>query len=473
MAVFKLGSVIDGTNNPSLDGIFEYGCNNIDHPLFPVGYNKFDTYGYVDGTTTPSSPPYNPDKVLGWYLDGAGDGHCGIAFEHLGAVGFPHYQITPQPFPTGGVYIHPAKIGGGTLGTRNPLIRIKAPYQSTIKIEGTIERGTFGCGTNIGYTVVKNAVTDILARTVVTTTNPSSPVTVSIPDSSLLEDDYIDIIFDAGDDGTDSCDDIAIDFTVTVTGYKIVTPEIVTSRIGVTCESTSLTYSLLLQTEGTLTLYQDGTPIATTPITGTGIVGTGVFTGLDLSDGGELHVIATNTGQLPSDPSTTLVITPCVITLLAPVINGLKFCEKKCDYQRTLTGTANFSGEVFIVDDAFPSVIVATGLANGTTWTVSSSALQNNKKYKAQGIRHDGISGGTITITSSGICEAECVLVGEVTGTTNGIQVGIISAYLAPYVDGELPVANGVIINNKLSIKSPALTEGVDYVFYALKVDIT
>jgi hypothetical protein len=160
------------------------------------------------------------------------------------------------------------------------------------------------------------------------------------------------------------------------------------------------------------------------------------------------------------------------MALLAPVINATNFCKKKCDYQRVLSGTATFDGEIFIVDETDPTIIVATGIASGGTWTVSSSALRNNKKYIAQGIRHDGLTGGTVTINASAICEAECVLVGELTGTTNEITTGIISAYLSPYVDGEIPVANGVITNNNFSIKSPLLTEGASYVFYALNVEI-
>jgi len=125
-----------------------------------------------------------------------------------------------------------------------------------------------------------------------------------------------------------------------------------------------------------------------------------------------------------------------------------------------------------LFDEDAPTIIVATGLALAGVWSVSSSALQKNKKYFAQGLRHDGITGGTIVMGEANICEAECVLVGEVTGTTNGIPVGVIAAFAAPYVDGELPIANGVILNNVFSIKSPALQEGVDYVFYAIKVEV-
>lgn len=161
------------------------------------------------------------------------------------------------------------------------------------------------------------------------------------------------------------------------------------------------------------------------------------------------------------------------MALLAPVVNATNFCKKTCDYQRVLSGTANFNGDIFIVDETDPTVIVATGIASGGTWTVSSSALKNNKKYIAQGIRHDGISGGTVTINSSNICDATCILVGELTGTTNEITTGIVSAYLHPYTDGDTPVANAVVIDNNFSFKSPNLIEGTAYVFYSTKVEIT
>lgn len=155
----------------------------------------------------------------------------------------------------------------------------------------------------------------------------------------------------------------------------------------------------------------------------------------------------------------------------APVIIS-DFCNKKCDYQKKITGTSDFDGEIFLVAQDNPTVVVATGIALAGVWEVSSSDLTDTA-YIAKGIRHDGIIGGTITVNTGLTCDADCIVVGAVNGTTTDIPTGIISAYLSPYVDGNIPVANAVIENNVFSIKSVALQSGVPYVFYALKLEIT
>ena len=212
MSVFPLKLALNAQNNPS--SVFKYGCINIDNPNMPLGFVLFDTYGYTDGTTTPSSPPYDSSKILGWHKSGAGDIHGAIAFENLGTLLNPHGQISPQPFPDTGIYMHPAKLGIGTVGTRNPVVRITAPFNGVFSLSGSIQRATINCGSDIGYTIIKNQSVNLQSRALIATS--STPTNVNIGPFPLIQGDYVDIMIDAGDDGDDACDDTAIDFTVTL-----------------------------------------------------------------------------------------------------------------------------------------------------------------------------------------------------------------------------------------------------------------
>lgn len=299
MATFQLSQGLNSVNNPTLDNIFEYGYINVSDS----SYVKFDTYGYTDGSTNPVTPQ---NVILGWYKSGNAENFVAIAYQHLGLPSEAiHFQITPQPFPVGGIYIHPSV-------NKKPVVRIKSPFNSTFSLTGTIQRATDGCGFNIGYTVIKNQTTSLIARTVLNT-NTTTPTSVTLSSVSLTLGDYVDVMIDAGDDGTDQCDDTAIDFTVTFTPNQVSTPLLVGN---VTCESTTINYSILLQQSGTVELYKVGTGLVTTQnITANGVNGSVSFTGLNLAQGGTYYTIAKKVGQTDSAQSENLVITPCTVNL--------------------------------------------------------------------------------------------------------------------------------------------------------------
>ena len=296
MATFQLSQGLNSVNNPTLDNIFEYGYINVSDS----SYVKFDTYGYTDGSTNPVTPQ---NVILGWYKSDNAEDFVAIAYQHLGLPNEAiHFQITPQPFPVGGIYIHPSV-------NKKPVVRIHSPFNSTFSLTGTIQRATDGCGSNIGYTVIKNQTTSLIARTVLNT-NTTTPTSVTLSSVSLTLGDYVDVMIDAGDDGNDQCDDTAIDFTVTFTPNVIQTPIL---RNAVTCNSTSLIYDILLQQSGVASLYKVGTvsPISTQNLTVNGIDGIVTFSGLNLTTGGEYYVIVTNSGQTDSAQSIHTTITPC------------------------------------------------------------------------------------------------------------------------------------------------------------------
>jgi hypothetical protein len=138
-----------------------------------------------------------------------------------------------------------------------------------------------------------------------------------------------------------------------------------------------------------------------------------------------------------------------------------------------LTGTADFDGEVLIFEapyDEMNPVLVATGISNGATWEVKSEDIKPKGKYVAFGIRHDGESGGVVTIDADQDCEKECVLVGKFSGVAPNVAMGIMNVYEVPFNPTDLPVVTTKIVNGVWEVKSDALLEDVEYVLYAIRI---
>jgi hypothetical protein len=233
-----------------------------------------------------------------------------------------------------------------------------------------VQRPSFGCGENIGYSIITdNAI--ILARTIIPTSN--SPSTISVGTSTINAGNNIYFIVDKGDDGNHSCDDTAIDVEITLSYDKIVTP-ILSGTLN--CSANSATFDIAYQRSGILELYQLGNPnpIATTSISQVGNTfnGQGTFSGLDFTAGGSYFVIARNEGQEQSAQSAVIPVTPCCSDAIAPIIsvNNLSLCEGQ-------TG-----------------LLTATGCTNGIiTW-------------------NNGMIGVSIKVSSAGTYTATCKVLG-------------------------------------------------------------
>jgi hypothetical protein len=157
-----------------------------------------------------------------------------------------------------------------------------------------------------------------------------------------------------------------------------------------------------------------------------------------------------------------------------PVITVSDLCKKKCSYQRTLTGTSDFNGEVLIFKAPFDSMnpeLVSTGIISGGVWTSRSENIKDRVKYVAIGIRHDGIEGGVVAIDALQNCEKECVLTGTLKGTASNISLGILNIYAVPFTTSDLPIATTTITNGQWSLKDDVLLEDTDYVLYAIKLN--
>ena len=205
---FKLKSVV-GQQNPSSDGLFSYGTIDGSNNFVPFsGYGNDNSYG--GGT----------DGQVGWTFQVGEQTYPFLAFEQLDAR-----EVTPQPFPTFGIFMHP--------GASPSVVRLAIP--NTVHIVGianSLQRATFGCGTNIGYSI-KTDNTTILPRTIIATSN--TPTIYTAP-AITVGSGYMYFIVDQGDDGSFYCDDTAVDVEVTLYFDKILTPVLFGT---LNCNSTS------------------------------------------------------------------------------------------------------------------------------------------------------------------------------------------------------------------------------------------
>jgi hypothetical protein len=356
---FKLKSVV-GQQNPSSNGLFSYGT--IDNGTFQL----FPSYG-EDGTGAGVNI-----SQKGWTFNVGQESYPFLAYEQLNAA-----EVTPQPFPPFGVFLHP--------GETPSVVRLSVPNNVHILgITNALQRPTFGCGENIGYSI-KTDNLSIFPRTIIATSN--SPTTYNVPAINVSAGSYIYFIVDKGDDGSTYCDDTALDVEVTLQYDKIVTP-ILSGALN--CGANSVTFDIAFQQSGILELYKLGnpSPISSTTISQVGNTfnGQGTFTGLNLSAGGSYYVIAKNVGQAQSEQSAVMNVTPCCSNAVAPsiTVNSLSLCQ----------------GEI--------GTLTATGCTNGTiTWS-------------------NGIVGSSTTVNASGTYIATCKVLAtlpclDATSTASGI----------------------------------------------------
>ena len=355
MAQFSLKDTVNRTNNPSPNGIFEYGK----YDLNTLAFTRFTNYGYADG----SPVDYNnidSSKILGWY-DGSNE-YPHLCFENIQG----NSNISPQPFPTTGIYMHPSAIYTGFHGDVG--VRVNIPYDASFAIlpGSTIQKADTNCGDNISFRVRKNGTTDVLPLTIVPSS--STPTALNLSALNLVAGDYIDIIGGHGyPNDNEGCDDISLNLIIQLTPAKINTPVL---RGGLTCSDTSFFVDISLQTSGTIEMYSGATLIASAPISPNGYDGFANFTGVDLSAGGSFYFIAKNAGQVDSEPSAIVNVTACCTV---PTITTQPVTQSLCD-----TTSANLS-------------VIATGTA------------PLSYQWKLNGNNISGATSSTLTATSNGV----------------------------------------------------------------------
>lgn len=437
---FKLKSVV-GQQNPSSNGLFSYGTlNNGTFQLFPH-------YG-EDGTGVGINI-----SQKGWTFNVGQESYPFLAYEQLNAA-----EVTPQPFPQFGVFLHP--------GESPSVVRLSIPNNVHILgITNALQRATFGCGDNIGYTIKTDNLT-IFPRTIIATSN--SPSTYNVPAIDVSAGSYIYFIVDKGDDGSTYCDDTALDVEVTLQYDKIVTP-ILSGTLN--CGATSATFDIAFQQSGTLELYKLGNPnpIASTSISQVGNTfnGQGRFTGLDLSAGGSYYVIAKNAGQTQSEQSAMINVTPCCSNAIAPSIsvNNLSLCKGEIG---KLTATGCTNGTI-----SWSNGIVGTSttVSEAGKYTATCKVLATPPCADATSIASGIVTVNALpTLTISGTTCGADLLTYTITFTSNGVissSVGTVSAAAAAEgIISSIPTGTNTILTaksnagcvTKQTVNSPACT---------------
>lgn len=380
MAQFSLKQTVNRTNNPSIDGIFEYGMFD---PV-TLEFTPFDAYGYTDG----SPVNYNNldfAKILGWYKSNVGD-YPHLAFEHIQG----NSNITPQPFPNQGVYIHPAVswVQGvnANVGVR---IHILSPATFQILTGSTIESADNNCGDNINYRVRKNS-TDLIPNTVIAHGSGQHAITTTV--TSVTTGDKIDIMTGVGNSGDNPfCDDTALEALIEIIPTKVNTPTVDMFS----CSDTDVTAHVSLQTEGTVEMYNSSDVlIGTGTIIPDGYNGITTITNLDLSEGGSFYFIAKNSGQVDSERTSVITIASCCTPVtITTQPTGYSICDSSpTPLSVVATGTATISYQWY-KDNV---------LINGAILPTYTPSVSGNYKVELENECGDVMSNEvTVTIYSS------------------------------------------------------------------------
>ena len=455
---YSLKNGINRTNNPTTGGVFTYGSYT------SAGvFTLFPNYQYSDGTAFVAEP-FDSTKPLVWK---GGSEYPHLGFENL----TPNLDITPQPFPSFGIYLHPFVSGD----TRYDVgVRVVIPFGGNIAIASTIQKADSNCGDDVGYRIIKNGIA-IQSRQFVNSSGSST--TINTPVNTFVAGDIIDFIVDAGSQNNYFCDDVALEITLTYQYTKIPSPTILPSVV--LCSTTAITGTTAYLSEGTIaTLYDGIEVIASTSVILDPVLynGTFAFNGLNLTEklGKSLSIVLAKSGDTSSDPVFVIVQDGGCVSkeLLAPVITKIDLCDTKCDYQRVLSGITNKNGDVIIFKYPYTlgDPIIATGFSTNQEIIISSSNIDDNQKYVAFLVSYDGLVGGQVQITNVS-CDTACSLVGVFQGTVQGVTNGIIKVFNYPVTTNSVPVVTSIIKNGVFDIKSTLLAPDTDYVLMAIQIN--
>jgi hypothetical protein len=456
--IYSLKNGINRTNNPTIGGVFAYGSYTSSGV-----FTLFNNYEYEDGDPFVSEP-FDDTKPLVW--KGA------TQYPHLGFENLqPNSEITPQPFPSFGIYLHPFI----NEGVREDVgVRVTIPFAGSLSIVSVIQRADLECGDDVGYRIMRNGVA-IQSRQFIAPS--SSTTTINTPANTFVAGDIIDFIVDVGSQNNYYCDDVALEITLTYQYTKIPTPVVTTSPI--LCSTTTINGTTAYVAEGTTaSLYDGSTLLYSTSVILDNILynGSFSFTGLDFSNslGKSLYIVLEKSGDVQSEKvQFTVQDGGCVsLEVSEPIITEVDFCHQSCEFQRTMSGSASNDGEVVIFEYPYTygDDIIAASIASNGAWFASSSKFIEGKKYVAFLINYESLEGETVSLESI-TCESICNVLPVIKGTVNGVTNGLIRVFLSPIVGFQLPVAIGIIKDGKFDIKTEVLSTGVDYILQVTKIN--
>ena len=466
---YSLKNGVNRTNNPTIGGVFAYGSYT------SAGvFTLFPDYEYEDGDPFVSEP-FDATQPLVW--KGATQ-YPHLGFENLS----PNSAITPQPFPSFGIYLHPFV----DAGIRKDVgVRVTIPFSGDIAIASIIQRADLVCGDDVGYRIMRNGAA-IQARQFIASS--STATTINTPVNTFAAGDIIDFIVDAGSQDNYYCDDVALEITLNYQYTKIPTPTIDNGTIY--CDTTQISGIAAYVSEGTIASIYDGTTLlySTSVILDNVLYrGSFEFTGLDFANslGKQLYIVLEKSGDINSDHIIfTIQDGGCEQTGSSiPVVTEVSFCNKICDFQKTMTGTSVIeiegstifnNGEVVIFESPYTygDSIIATAIAIDGSWAVSSANFKEGKKYVAFLLNYEDYINPTVPLEITGItCQEECHIVSKFKGTVNGVTNGILRVFSSPISEFELPLVVGVVKDGKFDLKTDLILPEIDYILMVTKIN--
>ena len=461
---FSLKNAVSRTN-PSSDGLFSYGKYTSSN-----AFTLFNAYRYIEDDAVLVLPDFDDEKVLAHKTLGVGYPHLG--FENIQG----NLNITPQPFPTFGIYLHPFYSS-----QRDDVgVRFNCPVTANLSIVSKVQKADGVCGDAVGYRILRNGI-EVQTRTLVSQSSNPYSITTS---ASVVQGDIIDFIVDVGDNANSFCDDVALEVTIDVVYTKLPTPTIVST--GLNCESTTIEgKGLFVPNNVTAILCNGDEAIAYTPVSIVGGTYNSAFkfTNLDLTNfsGKQLKIRFESPLDTPSDFVFVNIGTDgnCV-TFLKPVITKKETCLVSTKYVNLFTCTSNRKCAIAVIDTKTKEII-ATSIASAEVGDgnfispayVYDSKLDNNSKFKtiSVGLGASESDINEFPITSSTFsCNKTNQTFGYIDGYVNSLDRGILLMYESNYLETDMPILSAPINNGKFSLKVPQDIVG-DYVFYALKLE--
>jgi len=462
---FSLKNAI-GRTNPSPDGLFSYGKYTASN-----AFTLFNAYRYIEDDAVLVLPTFDDEKVLAHKT-------LTVAYPHLGFENIQgNLNITPQPFPDFGIYLHPFYSS-----QRDDVgVRFNCPVTANLSIVSKVQKADGNCGDAIGYRILRNGI-EVQTRTLVAQSSNPYQITTSV---SVTQGDILDFIVDVGDNANSFCDDVALEVTLDVVYSKLPTPTIVST--GLNCESTTIEgKGLFVPNDVTAIICNGDEAIAYTPVS---IVGgtynsSFKFTNLNLTNfsGKQLKVRLQSPLDTPSDFVYINVGTDgnCV-TFLKPVITKKETCLVTSKSINYFTCTSNRRCAIAVIDTKTKE-IVATSIPELQVGLLTFIAkvydanLDFSSKFKTISVGLGVIldapkAQNPFPITTTNFqCEKMLETFGYIEGYVSSVDKGILLMYNSNFIETTMPTLSAPINNGKFSIKIPQYMNG-DYVFYALKLE--
>lgn len=450
-------------SNPSSDGLFSYGKYTSSN-----AFTIFTDYKYTDGTAL-VLPIFDLTKVLAW--KGASE------FPHLGFENIQgNLNITPQPFPDYGIYLHPFYSS-----QRDDVgVRFNCPVTANLSIVSKVQKEDVTCGDGIGYRILRNGI-EVQTRTLIPASYTPSQITTGV---SVVQGDILDFIVDVGDNSNSFCDDVALEVTLDVVYSKLPTPSIVTT--GLNCESTTIEgKGLFVPNNVTAVLCNGDEAIAYTPVSIVGGTYNSAFkfTNLDLRNfaGKQLKIRFESPLDTPSDFIFVNVGTDgnCV-TYFKPIITSVDECNYSTKSYSAIKFVSNTKSIIALIDvtnkkvigGAYVDVPYVGILPEGVdelpppiTYIYGDKDMDMNAKYRTIAFSVSQSSPTYPIIIRDFSCSEVIRTTKKITGRVDSVNSGLIVGYDVSFkqLTGLFEFGNFV---------KPAFIGAINNGFFTIEVDV-